>query len=614
VKDDNTPQEHIEDEVDLAELEAQDVRIGKAFRVSLAVIVGLAVVIGGAAWWSGREPEAPPAQEDNVVAPQAVVQDVEAPSLPFTDITRDSGIDFTHFNGATGDKFLPETMGGGSAFLDHDSDGDPDLLFVNSCSWPGSDAPTPAVCKLYANDGRGRFSDISAEAGVDVSIYGMGVAVGDADCDGDTDVYLTAVGPNLFLRNGGGTFTPAEVGVAGDGKTWSSAAAFFDADADGDLDLFCGNYVQWSAEIDTELDYRLTGVGRAYGPPANYGGTFPYLFRNDGTGHFEDVSLASGMQVENPTTGKPVAKTLGVVPTDIDGDRDIDLVVANDTVTNFLFVNQGDGTFTEESALLGIGFDRQGRATGAMGIDVAAYRDDGTRGIVIGNFANEMSSLYVSQDRGGLFLDEAISEGVGAPSRKVLSFGVLFLDVDLDGRLDLLQANGHLENEISQVQASQSYEQPPQLFWNAGPEARRTFIEVGPEKTGELSRPAVGRGLSTADIDGDGDIDVLLTQSGRAPRLLRNDQSLGHHWLRLRLVGKGCARDAYNARVEVRVGGRTLHREVRPTRSYLSQVEPALTFGLGENALVEGVLVHWPDGESRDYGALEVDREHVLER
>ena len=589
--------------------------IGQAFRWSMIFLAVVAVVAVGA-WLVLRDPgtvEVIP--EGDTVLPKAQDRDVTVPKVAFRDVTKEAGIDFLHENGAVGDKYLPESMGPGCAVFDYDGDGDQDILLTNGRKWDAGTSGGPTM-KLYRNDGGMKFADVTAEVGLDVSLYGMGVAIADYDCDGRRDIFVTTIYENHLYRNTEKGFVDVstEAGVAGTSDAWSTSAAFFDGDGDGDLDLYVCNYVRWSQSIDRKLDYRLTGVGRAYGPPANYGGTFSYLFRNDGKGHFEDVSEAAGMHVENPTTGKPVAKTLGVVPTDIDGDRDIDLVVANDTVTNFLFVNQGDGTFTEESIVAGIGFDRQGRATGAMGIDVAAYRDDGTRGIVIANFANEMSSLYVAQDRGGLFLDEAISEGVGAPSRKVLSFGVLFLDVDLDGRLDLLQANGHLENEISQVQASQSYEQPPQLFWNAGPDARRTFVEVEPAKTGELSQPVVGRGLNVADVDGDGDVDVLLTQSGRAPRLLRNDQAQGNHWLRLRVVGEGCARDAYNARVEVRVGGKTLHREVRPTRSYLTQVETVLTFGLGAHAEVEQVSVQWPDGEMKEYGALEVDRVHVLER
>jgi hypothetical protein len=257
----------------------------------------------------------------------------------------------------------------------------------------------------------------------------------------------------------------------------------------------------------------------------------------------------------------------------------------------------------------GLAFDRNGQATGAMGVDWARHRNDATLGIAIGNFANEMTSFYVSAGDPPQFSDDAILEGIGPASRLALSFGTLFLDYDLDGRADLLQANGHLESEIARVQPSQHYAQPPLLFWNCGEACPATFVPLGPGETGDLGRPLVGRGATYADIDADGDLDLLITQNGQAPVLLRNDQALGHHWLRLRLRGTGANRDAIGARVEVRAGGQTQTREVMPTRSYLSQVELPLTFGLGTADSVEGVSILWPGGTRQDLGALGVDRQ-----
>jgi hypothetical protein len=440
--------------------------------------------------------------------------------------------------------------------------------------------------------------------------------VGDYDGDGFVDVFVAALGRNRLLRNearpgGGRRFADvtSRAGVGGGEQEWSSSSTFFDADNDGDLDLFVGNYVRWSREIDLEVNHTLVGIGRAYGPPFQYEGTFPYLYRNEGNGTFTDVSAESGMQVRNVATGQPVAKTLGVSP--LDGDRDgyTDLVVANDTVRKFYFRNRGDGTFEEVGELYGVAYSREGQATGAMGLDVARYRDDGELGIAIANFANEMTSLYVTQGDPTLYTDEAIPEGIGAPSRRLLKFGVFFFDYDLDGRLDLLQNNGHLENEIATVDPSQEYRQAPQLFWNAGA-APRSFVEVDSQSTGALAEKIVGRGSAYADIDGDGDLDVLLLQTGDAPRLLRNDQALGHHWLRVSLEGNGARsnRDALGAHVELRAGGRSQERYVTPSRSYQSQSELTVTFGLGSADRVEALAVVWPDGSRQEVPVEGVDR------
>ena len=601
-----------------------DAVIGRAFRRSLGLIAVLAAIVAVIVLLRGRSEEAAPEQRIESAAPEAVARPVEAPAVRFTDVTAEAGIDFVHFNGATGDKLLPESMGGGVAFFDYDGDGDPDLLLVNSSSWPHDPSvePVPTMA-LYANNGAGTFEDVTAQAGLDVSFYGMGTAVADVDADGDTDVFFTAVGQNrLFLNEGaespgtgaGVTFTDVtdRAGVGGAADTWSTAAAFFDVDRDGDLDLLVGNYVVWSKEIDFEQDFRLTGVGRAYGPPQNYQGTFLELHVNNGDGTFSDVSEAAGIRITNPATGLPMAKTLGILPFDVDRDGWIDVLVANDTVRNFFFKGLGDGRFEESAELVGVAYDRAGNATGAMGVDAGYYRNDDDLGFLIGNFANEMTSVYVSQGDPSIFADEAIVEGIGAPSRRMLSFGVLLFDYDLDGRLDVLQANGHLEGEIATVDPSQSYRQSAQLFWNAG--ADEGFVAVSGDTTGDLAEPIVGRGAAYADIDADGDLDVVLTQVAGPPLVLRNDQATGHHWLRLELRGKAPNREAIGARVELTAGGVTQRRQVMPTRSYLSQVERVLTFGLGDTDRVDSVKIVWPDGSEQTLGGVEVDGLRVVEQ
>jgi hypothetical protein len=598
------------DERDLVPVD--DTIIGRAFRWSLAVLGVLAVAVA-VAIWAARRPEPPPPAAP---APQARAvarhPDVSPPTALFTDVTAEAGIRFTHFNGAAGDKLLPETMGGGCAFLDYDGDGDQDLVLVNACPWPDGPLPAgpPPTTALYRNDGAGRFEDVSAEAGLAVTFYGMGTAAGDFDNDGDTDLFLTAVGPNHLVRNDGGRFVDvtAAAGVAGAADAWSSSAGFFDADNDGDLDLFVCNYIRWSKQIDFAVDYRLTGLGRAYGPPMNFEGSFPYLYLNGGDGTFVEADESAGLHVTNPATGVPVAKSLAVAFADIDDDGLIDVFVANDTVRNFIFRNRGGGSFEEVGYPAGVAYGSMGNATGAMGIDAAYYRNDRALGFGIGNFANEMTSLYVTQGSPWHFADESIIEGLGAPSRLRLSFGLFFFDYDLDGRLDLLQANGHLEDAINEVQPSQHYRQPAQLFWNAGTAGRFSFVEVPATAAGDLARPIVGRGAAYADIDGDGDLDVLLTQVADRPMLLRNDQALGHHWLRVKLAGRRCNRDAIGAWVELTgPDGVVQRRQVMPTRSYLSQVELPVTFGLGGADRVTAVRVDWPDGTSEEVPIPRID-------
>jgi len=534
------------------------------------------------------------------------------PATRFVDVTEASGVGFRHENGAQGRLLLPETMGGGVAVFDADGDGDPDLLFVNSSWWPGDprwNSPPRPTSALYRNDteagGPIRFTDITAGSGFEVPFYGMGAACGDFDNDGAVDVLLTGVGGEKLFRNlGAGRFTDVsrEAGLGDEPGRWSTAAAWVDVDNDGDLDLYVGRYVRWTRALDLGVNNQLPGVGRAYGRPWNFPGEVPRLLRNDG-GHpgqvrFVDVSASSGLQVTNKATGQPAAKTLAVAPIDLNRDGWIDLVVANDTVQNFVFTNRHDGTFAEVGEMSGVAFDAFGQARGAMGIDVARFRNDDSVGIAIGNFANEMNALYVARPGGVgdplVFSDEAVSQGIGPASQSLLKFGLFFFDYDLDGRLDVLTANGHIEDEIEKVQPGTRYRQPAQLFWNTG--GQPTFVEVDSRSAGDdLFKPMVGRGSAYGDFDGDGDLDVVITQVAGSPRVLRNEGSPGHRWVRVRLEGVRSNRDGIGAWVQARVGDRLLARQVMPTKSYLSQSELTVTLGLGGDPLTE-LLVVWPDG------------------
>lgn len=604
--------------------ERDDAVIGIALRWSLVVIVVLAAIGGGIAFWLTRPKPEPPDKETELA--DVEVRDapvVEIPLVKFTDVTKAAGIDFVHESGAYGKKLLPETMGSGCAFLDFDNDGDQDLLLVNAMRWPEdprgtTDSIPSKAMALYRNDGEGDYQNVTAGSGVDVSFYGTGIAVGDYDNDGLVDVFISALGSDrLFHNEGNGKFRDVtqRAGVAGGDNTWGTSCGWFDYDNDGNLDLFVCNYLQWSREYDIAQNFQLTGGGRAYGGPGDFEGTFPYLYHNNGDGTFRDVTAHAGLQIRNPDTNVPMAKALGVTFSDFDADGLLDIVVANDTVQNFLFHNQGNGKFNEIGARTGVAFDANGEARGAMGIDIARFRNDDTMGIAIGNFATEMTALYVAKDNQMLFVDEAISTGLGPNTRQELTFGLVYFDYDLDGRQDLLAANGHLEEEINRVQSKQHYEQPAQLFWNCGPQHVTEFVPVPKENCGEdLLRPTVGRSLTYADIDGDGDLDVLLTAVARPPRLLRNDQELGHHWLRFKLVGMRCNRDAIGAQVKVKLKDRTLWRQVMPTRSYQSQVELPVTFGLGTEDQVESVTIQWPDGSTRVVEDINVDRLRVIEQ
>ncbi len=563
------------------------------------------------------------AAKPTIAAPVAPVRPVVVkasvlPDVRFIDITKESGLHFVHNNGALGEKLLPETMGAGVAFIDYDGDGDPDLFFVNSSNWPGHAIKPATTQALYRNDGKGHFEDVTRAAGLDKTFYGQGVAVGDYDNDGDPDLYVTAIGGgHLFRNDGKGHFDDVTDAANAKGPNgWLTGTAFLDIDNDGDLDLFIANYITWTPEIDKVQGFKITGVGRAYGPPTSFSGSLCALLRNDG-GRFTDISESSGIQVRTPDLKVPVGKSLGVAPYDVDGDGLVDIAVANDTVQNFLFHNKGGGKFEEIAIMSGVAFDQSGSPRGGMGIDWAQFQNDQRLGLAVGNFANEMTALYVC-DRPSMlqFSDLANLYGLGAPTQPPLKFGLFFFDYDLDGRLDLLSANGHLEPEISKVQASETYEQPIQLFWNSGRRGKDLYVIVKPENAGpDLFKPIVGRGSAYADIDGDGDLDVVVTVNNGSPRLFRNDGGNKNRWIRLTLAGNGQTsnRDAIGAKARLKAGGLTCERQFFPAKSYLSSVEFTMTFGLGQINEVDEITVTWTDGKVSKRTGLATNRSHRIE-
>ena len=589
-------------------------KIAAAVTLSLWIFAGLAVLLGSTLWFLNRPPKEANIPEAKVTVPVAQAHAQHPPEVLFTDITAEAGIDFVHNNGAYGKRLMPEAMGSGAAFIDYDNDGDQDLFLVNSRNWPGHEQQPTPVSALYENNGQGSFTNASAKAGLNLNLYGMGVAVGDYDNDGWDDLFVSTLNSNVLLHNEEGVFrdVTAEAKVAGKEDAWSGSTAFFDFDNDGDLDLFVGNYVRWSPKIDLEIDFRLTGIGRAYGQPSHFVGTHNYLYLNQGQGHFKDISKQAGIEITDDNSGGPAGKALGVMPVDYDLDGWVDLIVANDTVSNFLFHNQAGKGFEEVGAFEGIAYDRSGKATGAMGIDAAWLRNNEDLGVAIGNFGNEMSSLFMTAQGHPPFADEALLTGIGPASRLALTFGLFFFDYDLDGRLDFFQANGHLEPDINQVLPSQHFAQPAQLFWNCGQDCSKGFIHVA--QAGDLQQPLVGRGASYADIDADGDLDILVTQNGRAAKLFRNDQALNSHWLRIKLEGTTANRNAIGAIIELTANGITQRRQLMPTRSYFSQVELPVTFGLGDSENVESLVITWPGGQRQVVELQQIDQQILVKQ
>ncbi len=589
---------------------SSETQLRRSVTYSAFAILAIGFVVAVGLFFSSREAGEKVIEEKLVPAALITQSTINVPQVIFTDITESSGVYFEHANGATGKRLLPETMGGGVALFDFDLDDDLDLLFINSRFLDDTtlDSHNPPRSVLYENDGSANFIDVSATH-LNLSTYGMAPAIGDVNGDRFPDLFVTSVGGNhLFINDHGRQFIDktAQFGVGGDANAFSSCATFFDYDRDDDLDLFVCNYIGWSIEIDQAVDFRLTGVGRAYGPPTDFPGTTSWLYRNDGE-RFTDVTATSGIQVVQEQTDNPVGKALAVAAVDVNGDGWSDLIVANDTVRNFLFINQTDGTFEERGIEYGIAFDASGASTGAMGLDAARFANDERIAVAIGNFANEMSSFYVSEPGLGIFSDDAIVAGIGAQTRKVLTFGLFFFDADLDGRLDLFNVNGHIEPEISTVQASQAYAQKSQLFWNCGDNCTQVFRPI-PTAGTALEHPSVGRGATYGDLDADGDLDIVMTNVGDKPRVLRNDLETGNQWLGVRLIYRGGNQHGIGSIVRLVSDKITQIRYITRTRSYLSQFDAVAQFGLGESTHIDSIDILWPDGTSEAFPITELNQ------
>jgi len=518
-----------------------------------------------------------------------------ASSIRFEDVTKASNVAFLHVNGAAGKKWMPETMGSGVAAFDADGDGRIDLLFVNGRYWPDdprakAGQPTLAFYRNVTEPGGAiRFEDRTKESGLAISLFGMGVAVGDVNNDGFPDVVITGVDDiRLLLNDGKGHFRDATKGSGLVGSGWGTSAAFADFDGDGVLDLFVGQYVNWT--VKTDMYCSLDGKTKSYCTPERYPGTPSRLYKGLGGGKFRDVTKEAGLV-------NPLGKALGVAVRDVDGDGRIDLVVANDTSPNNLYRNEktvnGIPVFRDIAVEAGVAVGEDGRARGAMGVTFGDTKNDGGTSLVIGNFSNEMWSVFAAGPKGDFFVDESIQSGIGRTSLLPLTFGVAFADLDLDGVLDLVGVNGHVETSVQDVQPMVTYRQSPLLYRGLG---AGKFADASSQAGAGFLSPIVGRGLAVADLDGDGRPDLVVTENGGPAHVFRNVTETQAKAVRLVLATNGKNRGAVGARVTCTMGGKKRVDEVSGGDGYLSVNERTVVIGLGAAPKLDAVDVRWPDG------------------
>ena len=511
-----------------------------------------------------------------------------AAQLPvFVDVTEEAGIHFKHSNGKTEHKHIIETMGSGVVFLDYDTDGDADLYFVNSGSMPQTGQETQSVHLgnvLYRNEGTGHFTDVTEPSGTGDIGYGMAAAAGDIDNDGDADLYVANFGQDVLYRNNGdGTFTNITETAGIDNTLWGIAVVYLDFDGDGDLDIFVVNYLVYELAMPVTTFKGIIG----YGHPRSYEGTPDVLYRNNGDGTFTNIAETAG--VTNPSEGRGMA----AVACDYDNDGFPDIYVTNDTNRNFLYHNNRDGTFTDESLFIGIGYDENGVAEGSMGVDCGDYNGDGWLDFIVAN--SEKATLYKNEE-GLFFLDATVSSGLQQPTLPYVGFSPLFLDYDNDGHLDLFCANGHPQDVIEILMDHETYAQRDQMFQSNGD---GTYTDVSETAGAYFTETLVGRAAATADYDNDGDTDIVIMNSNQRAVLLRNDGGNQRNWLGIKLIGSRSNRDGIGAKITVSTRDMTQIREVKSGSSYASGSDTRLLFGLGENQHIEKITIVWQGGTTQ---------------
>jgi hypothetical protein len=520
-----------------------------------------------------------------------------APSkLRFSDVTASSGVRFTHNDGSSGRRYIVESVASGLATFDYDNDGDIDLYFLNGAPLPGSNTTPPPRHALYRNDGNWRFTDVTEAAGLASPAYGLGVCVGDYDNDGDPDLYLNNFGPNILYRNNGdGTFTDVtrQAGVA-NGNHVGAGAAFLDIDGDGDLDLFVGNYIDFTLE---RHQARTVNGHPAYAGPMTYGPVPSTLYRNNGDGTFTDVSRESGIAAHPGTA-------MGVVCADYDDDGDTDIIVGNDAMANFVWRNNGTGRFEEVGLLSGLAYDMHGIGQGTMGVECGDYDNDGRLDFHMTSYQKQWAILYRNLG-GGMFSDATYATGAGTGSFHLVEWGNGLIDFDNDGDRDLFTATGHLQDTIDRWDDTSPYETPNLVLENLG---RGRFTDASSRAGDGLRVSRSSRGAAFDDLDGDGDIDVVILNARRPPTLLRNDTPPGNHWVRIRPRGTRSNRDGVGARIRITAGNLSLVAEVHAGRGYQSHFGSHPHFGLGPNPRIDRLEVRWIGGGTQVLENLPANR------
>lgn len=527
--------------------------------------------------------------------------------IQFTEISKEAGVNVKHESGAYGEFFMPETMGSGAGFIDYNGDNFQDIIIVGGGSWAKSANQNVTSLRLFKNNKNGTFTETTSEMGLDkINCYGFGITVGDYDNDGDDDFYVTTLENNLLLRNDGDKFTEVgkTAGVAGK-AVWSTASIFIDVDKDGFLDLFVGNYVKWTQEIDRNIFCSLDGVNDNYCHPNLYEGEQGVFYYNNGDGTFSDETKKRGFTGIGDIA--PM-KTLGLASIDFDKNGYPDLVLANDMQADLLFQNKGNPevsgqvAFQEIGTQAGIAYNRKGKPRAGMGIAIGDLDNSGNESIVVGNFSRQPISVYQALPN-SVFKDNAYSSKIGETSFLTLTFGVSFLDADLDGDQDIFTANGHVFTDIEKKMANIKYKQTPHFFVNNG---SGIFADEATKIGGLMQTPMVARGSAVADIDNDGDLDLLITENNGQVHLLRNDTKTKNHFLRLKLNAK--KGNAIDAKVTISYNGKTQIRRVKSSDSYLSQSEFPLTFGVGETEKIDKIVVEWLSGEKSVFENVVVDK------
>ena len=531
---------------------------------------------------------------------QFLFQLLFADGINFKDESQTQRLIFNHDHGGSGQKFYVETMGSGVCILDYDNDSDLDIYFCQGASLPGWSKKIKLANKLFRNDG-GKWTDVTSSTGVGDESYSIGCACGDVDNDGDTDLYVTNFGPDKFyLNNGDGTFLDRTLESGLINEEWGSSAAFFDMDNDGLLDLYVTNYVEYSVDKNPWCGERKSGR-RAYCDPDIFKGVPDKLFKNIGDGKFKEISMSSGIGNHN-------GKGLGVVSGDVDQDGDLDLYVANDKVMNFLYINNGDGTFTEDGLFSGVGYNENGRSEAGMGVDFSDVNQDGWQDLFVTNFSGESNTLYIN-DQSGSFVDQTFLAGLGQPSLNYLGFGTKFLDLNYDGFQDIFVVNGHVIDNIQHFNKDYTHAQKKQIFLGDG---SGSFSEISSDNIGDAKNPSVGRGAAFGDLDNDGDLDIVISNNNGPANLLIRSGKPESNWIGFKFQGTESNRDGIGTRIEIISGDLKQNSISNSSGSYLASNDDRVLFGLGGNKSVDKAIVRWSSGQKENYDKLNANHYYLV--